>query len=115
MIREKISKELCKQSSVLAREILDIKVGTNETIVYFRNGSTIQAINASSNTRGMRCHVLVVDEYRMINGDFDTLNSVLKPFLNCVRIPRFKTRDDGKYNNYPSEENSEIYLSSALI
>ncbi|MEG2058087.1 MAG: hypothetical protein RRZ84_09330 [Romboutsia sp.] len=46
MIREKISKELCKQSSVLAREILDIKVGTNETIVYFRNGSTIQAINA---------------------------------------------------------------------
>lgn len=72
------------------------------------------AVNASQNTRGLRCHVLVVDEYRMIQGGFDTLNSVLKPFLNCVRIPKFKNRDDGKYADYPSEENQEIYLSSAL-
>ena len=61
----------------------------------------------------MRCHVLVVDEYRMIQGGFETLNSVLRPFLNCVRIPKFKGREDGKYANYPSEENQEIYLSSA--
>ena len=36
----------------LRKEIEDIKVGTNETIVKFRNGSTISAINASENTRG---------------------------------------------------------------
>lgn len=113
LIREKINKELMKKSPALRREIEDIRIGTNETIVYFRNGSTIQAINASQNTRGMRCHVLVVDEYRMINGEFETLNSVLRQFLNCVRIPKFKNRKDGKYENYPPEENSEIYLSSA--
>lgn len=113
LIREKISKELMNMSPNLRKEIVDIKVGTNETVVKFRNGSTISAINASDNTRGLRCHTLVVDEYRMIQGEFETLNSILKPFLNCVRIPKFKNRKDGKYANYPAEENSEIYLSSA--
>lgn len=113
LVREKISKELMKQSPMLRKEIKDIKVGTNETCVYFKNGSTIQAINASENTRGLRCHILVIDEYRMIKGEFETLNSVLKPFLNCVRIPKFKSREDSKYINYPSEENQTIYLSSA--
>ena len=51
----------------------------------------------------------------MIKGGFDTLNSILKPFLNCVRIPKFKNRDDSKYKNYPSEENMTIYLSSAWL
>lgn len=100
---------------MLRREIADIKIGTHETAVYFRNGSTILAINASENTRGLRCHILLVDEYRMIKGGFDTLNSILKPFLNCVRIPKFKNRDDSKYKNYPSEENMTIYLSSAWL
>ena len=113
LVREKISKELMKQSPMLRKEIKDIKVGTNETCVYFKNGSTIQAINASENTRGLRAHILIVDEYRMIKGEFETLNSVLKPFLNCVRIPKFKSREDSKYINYPSEENKTIYLSSA--
>ena len=113
LVREKISKELMKQSPMLRKEIKDIKVGTNETCVYFKNGSTIQAINASENTRGLRAHILIVDEYRMIKGEFETLNSVLKPFLNCVRIPKFKSREDSKYINYPSEENQTIYLSSA--
>ena len=63
--------------------------------------------------KSLRCHVLVVDEYRMIQDGFETLNSILRPFLNCVRIPKFKGREDGKYANYPTEENQEIYLSSA--
>ena len=112
LIKEKIEKELCKQSPMLRREIKEIKVGTNETVVKFFNGSTIEAINASDNQRGRRCHVLCVDEYRMIKGGFDTLNSVLRPFLNCVRIPKFKGREDKKYEDYPSEENMEVYLSS---
>ena len=115
LIREKIGKELMKQSPMLRREILDIKVGTNETCVYFRNGSTIQAINASENTRGLRAHILVIDEYRMIQGGFDTLNSILKPFLNCVRIPKFKNNENSIYKDYPSEENKTIYLSSAWM
>ena len=30
-------------------------------------------------------------------GEFETLNSCIKPFLNCVRIPKFKNREDSKY------------------
>lgn len=115
LVREKISKELMKQSPTLRKEIKEIKVGTNETCVYFKNGSTILAINASENTRGLRCHILLVDEYRMIQGGFDTLNSVLKPFLNVIRIPKFKSRENNEYKNYPSEENKTIYLSSAWM
>ncbi len=68
LVREKISKELMGQSPMLRREILDIKIGTHETSVTFRNGSSILAINASENTRGLRANILVVDEYRMIKG-----------------------------------------------
>lgn len=111
LIKEKIEKELMNMSPNLRREIKEVKTGQNETVVIFRNGSTIEAINASQNTRGKRCHILVVDEYRMIDGGFETLNQVLKPFLNCVRIPPFMKKKE--YENYPPEENSEVYISSA--
>lgn len=38
---------------MLNREIAKVVTGTNETVVIFNNGSTIQAVNASQNTRGM--------------------------------------------------------------
>ena len=91
----------------------NIKTNVNECIVTFKNGSTITAINASQNVRGKRAHLLIVDEYRMIPDGFTTLNQVLKPFLNVIRVPKFKTEYEEKYKNYPSEENKEIYLSSA--
>ena len=49
----------------------------------------------------------------MIQEGLECLNEVLRPFLNGVRIPKFKVREDGKYVNYPSEESQEIYLGSA--
>lgn len=52
LIKEKIAKELCSQSRMLKREISKVVIGTNETVIYFHNGSTIQAVNASQNTRG---------------------------------------------------------------
>ena len=100
-----------RNSPNLAREILEIKTGMNETSVKFKNGSTIEAINASENTRGFRCQVLVVDEYRMIKGGFQTLNQILKPFLNVRRICKFHSKPE--YENYPKEEPQEIYMSSA--
>lgn len=53
LIKEKIAKELCSQSKMLNREIAKVVTGTNETVVIFNNGSTIQAVNASQNTRGI--------------------------------------------------------------
>ena len=61
LIKEKIAKELCSQSKMLKREISKVVIGTNETVIYFHNGSTITAVNASQNTRGLRAHVLVVE------------------------------------------------------
>ena len=42
LIKEKIAKELCSQSRMLKREISKVVIGTNETVIYFHNGSTIQ-------------------------------------------------------------------------
>ena len=111
LISQKIDKELRAKYPNLAREIKDIKTSTNESVVVFKNGSTIEAIASNDNARGYRCHILVIDEYRMVKPDI--LNKVLKPFLNVLRSPKFTSKK--KYENYPKEENKEIYMSSAWL
>lgn len=112
LIREKIVNELMDMSPNLRKEInpREIKIGTNESYVKFKNGSTIIAINASENTRGLRCHILVVDEYVQIKGGFDTLTKVLQPFLQVVRQPKYL--QNPKYSQM-YEPNKQIYMSSA--
>ena len=112
LIREKIVNELMGMSPNLKKEInpKEVKIGTNESYVKFKNGSTITAINASENTRGRRAHILVVDEYVQIKGGFDTLTKILQPFLQVVRQPKYL--QNPKYAKY-QEENKQIYMSSA--
>ena len=112
LIREKIVNELMNMSSNLRKEInpREIKIGTNESYVKFKNGSTITAINASENTRGKRAHILVVDEYVQIKNGFDTLTKILQPFLQVVRQPKYL--QNPKYAHL-QEENKQIYASSA--
>ncbi len=112
LIREKIVNELMNMSPNLRKEInpRDVKIGTNESYVKFKNGSTITAINASENTRGRRAHILVVDEYVQIKGGFETLTKILQPFLQVVRQPKYL--QNPKYEKY-KEENKQIYMSSA--
>ena len=112
LIREKIVNELMNMSPNLRKEInpREIKIGTNESYVKFKNGSTITAINASENTRGKRAHILVVDEYVQIKNGFDTLTKILQPFLQVVRQPKYL--QNPKYA-YLQEENKQIYASSA--
>ena len=112
LIREKIVNELVEMSSNLRKEInpREIKIGTNESYVKFKNGSTIMAINASENTRGLRAHILVVDEYVQIKNGFETLIKTLQPFLQVVRQPKYL--QNPKYEKY-IEENKQIYMSSA--
>ena len=112
LIREKIVNELMNMSSNLRKEInpREIKIGTNESYVKFKNGSTITAINASENTRGKRAHILVVDEYVQIKNGFDTLTKILQPFLQVVRQPKYL--QNPKYSHL-QEENKQIYASSA--
>ena len=112
LIREKIVNELMNMSPNLKKEInpREIKIGTNESYVKFKNGSTITAINASENTRGKRAHILVVDEYVQIKNGFDTLTKILQPFLQVVRQPKYL--QNSKYAHL-QEENKQIYASSA--
>ena len=49
LIREKLEKELLKQSPVLKLEIKEIKTGQNDIEVTFRNGSTFVACVAGEN------------------------------------------------------------------
>jgi hypothetical protein len=107
IITEKIEKELM-QNPNLAREIKQIKSSSNDATVIFHNGSTIEAVTSSENSRGYRGNILILEEFRMI--DENILNTVLKPFLNVYRQPPYLKKE--KYSHL-TEENIELYISSA--
>lgn len=107
IITEKIEKELMQYPN-LAREIKQIKTSSNEAIVIFHNGSTIEAVTSNENSRGYRGNILILEEFRMI--DEFVLNTVLKPFLNVFRQPPYLKKP--QYAHL-TEENVELYISSA--
>lgn len=109
IITEKIEKELMQYPN-LAREIKQIKGSANDATVVFHNGSTIEAVTSSENSRGYRGNILILEEFRMI--DEYILNTVLKPFLNVYRQPPFLKKE--KYKHL-TEENIELYISSAYF
>ncbi|PEF30282.1 terminase [Bacillus thuringiensis] len=107
IITEKIYK-LKNDSANVAREISEFRTGANETYVAFKNGSKITAVPASDNARGFRANILIVDEFRLISKE--TIDTVLKPFLNVNRTPPYLQKPE---YSHLSEENKEIYISSA--
>lgn len=109
IITEKIEKELMQHPN-LAREIKQIKSSANDATVIFHNGSTIEAVTSSENSRGYRGNILILEEFRMI--DEYILNTVLKPFLNVYRQPPFLKKEEYKHL---TEENIELYISSAYF
>lgn len=109
IITEKIEKELMQHHN-LAREIKQVKSSANDATVIFHNGSTIEAVTSSENSRGYRGNILILEEFRMI--DENILNTVLKPFLNVYRQPPFLKKE--KYKHL-TEENIELYISSAYF
>ena len=92
----------------LAREIKQIKSSSNDATVIFHNGSTIEAVTSSENSRGYRGNILILEEFRMIN--YTILETVLKPFLNVYRQPPFLKKPE---YSHLTEENIELYISSA--
>ncbi|MFC8151876.1 terminase large subunit domain-containing protein [Bacillus paralicheniformis] len=107
IITEKIEKELMQYPN-FAREIKQIRSSSNEAMVVFHNGSTIEAVTSSENSRGYRGNILILEEFRMI--DENILKTVLKPFLNVYRQPPYLKKE--KYRHL-TEENIEVYISSA--
>lgn len=109
MISEKIDKELRGMSPNLRKEIKEVRVGANEVSVIFWNGSSIVAVVSGDGARGHRGHLFVGEEFRLI--DKDVLDKIFRPMLAAPRMPGYTENE--KYKNYPPEQNSEIYISSA--
>ena len=108
IVTQKIVKELMK-SEAIKREIKKVETGANEARVQFWNGSTIECVTSSDNSRGYRSHVLVLDEYRMIKKE--VLDSVLRKFNAAPRKPPYMFKKE--YSHLKPHKNKELYISSA--
>ena len=86
-----------------------IWTSVNNAKVEFKNGSRIFAATSGESARGLRCNILIVDEFRLVKKE--TLDKILKPMLNVYRQPPYLSRTE--YQNMPKEENKQIYISSA--
>ena len=115
-VLEKIMYELKPASPELCAEIDDKQSkinGTNAQIVFF-NTSVIKVVTANDNARGNRCHVLLLDEYRLISKD--TIDTVLRKFLTLRRMPRYEAlTEEERKAEYAKEKNLTMYLSSAYF
>lgn len=111
IIKQKIMK-FYNDSEAVRFEIGDIRninTSMNDPKVVFKNGSKIMATVSGDGARGLRCNILIVDEFRLV--DKEVLEKILKPMLNVYRQPPYMFLP--QYQNLPREENKEIYISSA--
>lgn len=99
--------DLKNSSPNLAREIDEIKTGSNDARVTFRNGSWIRCVAANQGARSKRANIIVVDEFRMV--DKDIIDSVLRKFMTAPRQPKYLEKPEYKHLQ---ERNKELYLSS---
>ena len=110
IISEKIKNELMNMSPALCKEIRDIKDSANESIVYFKNGSTIKVFTANEFARGLRSTDAVREEFRQIDKNID--DSVISPFQTIRQAPYmidpyYASIEDLK------EDPIDIYISSS--
>ena len=110
IISEKIKNELMNMSPALCREIKDIKDSANESIVYFKNGSTIKVFTANEFARGLRSTDAVREEFRQIDKNID--DSVISPFQTIRQAPYMI---DSYYSSIEDlkEDPIDIYISSS--
>lgn len=110
IIGAKIKAELCAQFPLIAREISKITTNKDNATVEFHNGSRIIVKVSNDSARGERCHILIFEEFRMI--DKNIIDTVFIPFL-ISRMPPYMSNP--KYGNDPfyREEGKQLYISSA--
>ena len=110
IISEKIKNELMNMSPALCKEIRDIKDSANESIVYFKNGSTIKVFTANEFARGLRSTDAVREEFRQIDKKID--DSVISPFQTIRQAPYMI---DPYYSSIEDlkEDPIDIYISSS--
>lgn len=110
VIIQKIKGELAKNENI-AREIqFPIKVGSDDCVANFKNGSEIRAIvlgngPSGDSARSWRFHYLLVDEARIVPDDI----------IETILIPMTKTKRPIAINHSASEKGKVIFISSAYL
>ena len=112
-IIEKIQTDLVPISPELKEEI-DWKASRfngTQAIVFFKNGSFIKVVTSGESARGNRAHVLILDEFRLI--DKDTIDTILRKFLSSPRSPIYSelTEEERKAQK-EKEQLQTLYFSS---
>lgn len=102
--------DLYRDSPMLREEILFKTESKIDPLIEFKNGSTIVTVTANDNSRGARCNLLVLDEFRLI--DKEIVDAVLRKFKANSRSPKYL--NNPKYKHL-AERNSEILLTSAWL
>lgn len=113
-VLSKIIDDLKPQSPELCAEINDKDTRMNgaEAKIVFHNSSVIKVVTASDSARGNRCHVLLLDEYRLISKN--TIDTILRKFLTLRRMPKYEElTEEERRKEYNKEKNLTLYLSSA--
>lgn len=110
IISEKIVNELMEMSPALRKEIRNIKDSQNESVVYFKNGSTIKVFTANKFARGLRSHVAVREECMQIEQDVD--NSVISPFQTIRQAP-YMLEPCYSSMEILKEDPQDVYISSS--
>ena len=114
-VLEKIMYELKPLSPELCAEINDKESRMNgtEAKIVFNNSSLIQVVTAGESARGHRCHVLLLDEYRLISKN--TIDTILRKFLTLRRMPPYEElTDEERKEEYAKEKNLTLYLSLSV-
>lgn len=112
LLIKKIVEIIMPNSPCLQAEVEDFSLSVDKAFIKFRNGSSMQVVTASENSRGYRANILILDEFRMVNEI--TLTTVLRKFLTAPREPGYLNLPEYKANKKKYQErNKEIYMSSA--
>lgn len=115
-VLEKILQELKPLSSELRSEINEKETQINGTKaqIVFNNNSVIKVVTANDGARGNRCHVLLIDEYRLVKKDM--IDTTLRKFLTLRRMPQYKDiSEEDRKKEWAKEKNLTMYLSSAYF
>ena len=115
-ILEKITMELKPRSKELAAEIdeKNSKINGTNAVLAFKNTSYIKVVTSGESARGQRAHVLILDEFRLINKD--TIDTILQHFLASKREPEYsELTEEEKKIEMDKECLRMMYLSSAYF
>lgn len=103
-------REFMRESPNLSAEIKDVKVGQNQSSILFHNGSEIITVPYNENALGIRCNILIVDEF--VRTDKEVIQRVFVPFLTSIRTPAYRDLTKEEREKIPDEANRQLYLSS---